>query len=465
MAAPPLPPSGVFTYPGDTQIQDILLLPDGRHALALFRVGSVNLWSVLVYHWLEIVTAITVCVLLLVLNHLVRRPRSVGKPYCRQCNYLLIGVGDVCPECGVSLAGRNRVTGRSRWLRFVLFPVLIGSIVGSYAVVKDRVTRDGSVNSWCLWLSPAVYDWAYHNDQAWLTRHKSTRCRVVEIDLADGAVTRTLFSRDGIMPGEFALAPDGTSFFLSQGEAVSQHDLRSGRRIASLRAEDVGEIRFREVTVDALGDTVYVASTRRTVWAWHPADGTHEVVAPTWGMQTVLVPYRDRAVSWSMGTGLGRSSSSTLRDLLTGQTVAMPTVQQSVLPIFRPSQDGSWIVCPEDGGFGVWAADTGVRRHTIPVPWLAGGPEVIMTGADARFVVLPRYGPTRLYLWDLEKSAWAGSCAGQVSIWIHALLSADRSVMAAVGVKIAAGNTQYMILTWDLTQLSREADSADHDLP
>jgi len=176
------------------------------------------------------------------------------------------------------------------------------------------------------------------------------------------------------------------------------------------------------------------------------------------------VPYQDRAVLWSMGS-LGSSLSLTLHDLMTGQTVAAPSIPQRVWPIFRPSQDGSWIMCPEDGGFGVWAADTGVRVHTIPTPWIARGPEVIMTGADARFMVLPRYGPTRLQLWDMEKSAWAGSCAAPVTQWIHALLSADRSVMAAVGVSVASGNTQYMILTWDLTQLSRDDDSADHDLP
>ena len=113
MAAKPLSPSGVFTYPGDTQIQDVLLLLDGRHGLALFRIGSGNLWSVLVYHWMGIVAAIAVCVLLLFLNHLSRLPRRVGKPYCRRCNYLLVGVGDTCPECGASVAGRNRVPGWS----------------------------------------------------------------------------------------------------------------------------------------------------------------------------------------------------------------------------------------------------------------------------------------------------------------------------------------------------------------
>jgi len=470
MAAPPLSPSGVFTYPGDTQIQDILLLPDGLHALLLLRIGSVNLWSVLVYHWVEIVTAIAVCVLLLTLNHLVRRPRSVGKPYCRRCNYLLVGVGDVCPECGVSVAGRNRVIGRSRRPRFVIVSVLLGLVLACYAVGYDRVTRDGRVNSWCLWLSPAVYDWAYHNDQDWLTRHKSTRCRVVEIDLADGSVTRTLFSRDGIMPGGFTLAPDGTSFFLSQGDAVSQHDLGSRRTIASLRAQDVGEVRFGQVTVNARGDTVYAATTRRTVWAWHPVDGSHDMVvesAPPLPIQSVLVPYQDRAVLWgdSNTFGSGGPFSTTLRDFISGRTVATLTIQRSVFPVFRPSQDGSWIVCPQDDGFGVWAADTGIRRHMIPAPWVAKRAEAIVTGADARFVVLPRYGPTRLQLWDLERSAWAGSCAGPVTQWIHALLSADRSVMVAVGVRIAPGNTQYMILTWDLTRLSRDADSADHDLP
>ncbi|TDJ57068.1 MAG: hypothetical protein E2O40_03580 [Planctomycetota bacterium] len=465
MAAKPLPPTGVFTYPGDTQIQDILLLPDGRHGLALFRIGSINLWSVLVYHWIEIVAAIAVCVLLLVLNHLIRRPRRVGKPYCRRCNYLLIGVGDTCPECGASVAGRNRVTGRSRRPRFVLVAVLLGVVVGGYAVGNDRIPRDGIANSWCLWLSPGLYDWAYHNDQHWLTRHKSTRCRVVEIDLADGAVTRTLFSRDGIMPGEFALHPDGTSFFLSQGDAVSQHDLGSGRSIASLRAADVGVTRLQRVTVNAGGDTVYVASMDHRVWAWHPRDGSHEEVVrrPGFPSKVFLVPYRDRAVFTTFGrrnhlTGMFEEHVSTLVDLVTLRMLALLLLQTAV----RMSQDGCWIVCPEYKGFGVWEADTGVRRQTIPAPWLAAsGSDRIVTGADARFVVLPKYGPTELHLWDVEKADWAGSCAGPVNQWVHALLSSDRSVLAAVGVS----NTQYMILTWDLTQLSPDADSADHDLP
>ena len=470
MAAPPLPPTGVFTYPGDTQIQDILLLPDGRHALALFRVGSVNLWSVLVYHWIEIVTVVAVCVLLLALNHLLRRSRQPGKPYCRRCNYLLIGVGDVCPECGASLTGRNRVIGRSRRPRFVVVSVLLGAVLAYYAVGYDRGLRYGTANSWCQWLSPGLYDWAYHNDQSWLTRHKSWRCRVVEIDLADGAVTRTLFSRDGIMPGDFTLHPDGNSFFLSQGDAVSQHDLGSGRRIAMLRAENVGVPRFQHVTVNAVGDTVYAATMSRTVWAWHPGDGSHEEVVrqedlhPGFLSRVFLVPYRDRAVFTTFGrrdhlTGMFEEHVSTLVNLVTLQKLATLFLQSTAV---RMSQDGCWIVCPEYKGFGVWEADTGVRRQTIPAPWLAAsGSDRIVTGADARFVVLPKYGPTELHLWDVEKADWAGSCAGPVNQWVHALLSSDRSVLAAVGVS----NTQYMILTWDLTQLSPDADSADHDLP
>ncbi len=459
MAAPPLPPTGVFTYPGDTQIQDILLLPDGLHALVLLRIGSVNVWSVLVYHCVEIAAAIAVCVLLLILNHLIRRPRQPGKPYCRRCNYLLVGVdAEICPECGANVTGRNHVIGRSRRLRFVVLSLAFGSVVGSSVLGYDSFPRHGAVKSWCLWLSPVLYDWAYHNDQDWLTRHKSMRCRVVEIDLADGAVTRTLFSRDGIMPGEFALHPDGTSFFLSQGDAISQHDLGSGRSIASLRAEDVDVARFQQLTVNAGGDTVYASTMGYSVWAWHPADGSREEVFDNEGLPrnplgpVLLVPYRDgAAVQYVAPENLdaqGRPElPCKLHDLTTQEVVGEMRLVGAPL---RTSQDGSWIVCKEYKGFGVWDPDVGARRHTISAPWANHSMQHIMTGADARFVVLPRYRPAGLHLWDLEKSAWAGSYAGPVSQWVHARLSADRSFMAAVGVSIAAGQTQYMILTWDL---------------
>ncbi|MEE8458876.1 MAG: hypothetical protein V3S08_03330 [Phycisphaerales bacterium] len=467
MAAKPLPPTGIFTYPGDTQIQDILLLPDGRHALALFRIGSVNLWSVLVYHWIEIVAAIAVCVLLLVLNHLIRLPRRVGEPYCRRCNYLLVGVGGTCPECGASVAGRNRVTGRSRRPGFVLVAVLLGVVVGGYVVGNDRLPRDGTANSWCLWLSPGLYDWAYHNDQHWLTRHKSTRCRVVEIDLADGAVTRTLFSRDGIMPGEFALHPDGTSFFLSQGDAVSQHDLGSGRSIASLRAADVGVTRLQRVTVNAGGDTVYVASTDHRVWAWHPVDRSRvEVVDradwPGAPVRAVLMPYRDRVVlqgeesirvendarsEEEVGSHLESRRRSTLHDLGAQQRVASLWLGREVV---RVSDDGSWIVARMGKRFGLWNADTGEREHSIMVPWAVRNRLIFVIGADARTVVLPKYGPSELHLWDIETSAWAGSFTGPVSLWFRARLSADRTHMVALGLNVAGGRTQFKILTWDL---------------
>ena len=150
MVDPPASPTGIFTYPGDTQIQDVLLLPDGLHALALLRIGSVNLWSVLVYYWVEIVAVAGVSILVVLLWRLLGRPLVMGGPHCRRCKYPLVGLdGEVCPECGAALTSRNRIIGRPRRLRVVIALALLVGIVAGYVTGRPRLTRVGSVNTWC----------------------------------------------------------------------------------------------------------------------------------------------------------------------------------------------------------------------------------------------------------------------------------------------------------------------------
>ena len=446
MVDPPASPTGIFTYPGDTQIQDVLLLPDGLHALALLRIGSVNLWSVLVYYWVEIVAVAGVSILVVLLWRLLGRPLVMGGPHCRRCKYPLVGLdGEVCPECGAALTSRNRIIGRPRRLRVVIALALLVGIVAGYVTGRPRLTRVGSVNTWCQWLSPGLYDWAWHADHDWLHRHKSWRARVVEIDLDTGRVTRTLFSRDGIVPGPVVLHPDGQSFFLSQGDIVSRHDLARGRRLAAFRA--AGVKRFQQVSLNEHGDTVYAVTLQRDVWAWRPADGTHERILESdllGNGYNLLLPYQDRLISYRRMTN---TPDSTIWDLTTRQRLGSLNLGN---PTFRPSQDGRWLVCPAGPDFDLWDLRAGALRETIRPWWAPAGFPVVVPGADRRYVVLPRYGPTELHLWDIERSTWARACAAGVTMWTWARLSADDSRLVAIAVAAIGGGTQYKIITWDL---------------
>ncbi len=185
----PDPPDAVITFPGDARIQSVDLLPDGERALVVLRVGSVNLWAVLVYYWIELLAAALTATCVVLLWRLLRHRRQIGKPHCRHCNYLLVDFeGEVCPECGRALSPRNRVIGRPwRWRVAVVGTVLVGAI-GSYLYLFPQVPRVGGAANWQRWLSPRAYDWAWHHNQAWLHRRKAWLTRVVVVELATGRI-------------------------------------------------------------------------------------------------------------------------------------------------------------------------------------------------------------------------------------------------------------------------------------
>ena len=480
MVAPPLPPTGVFAYPGDTNIQDIVLLPDGSHLLAVFRIGSVNLWSLLVYGWVEIVATVAVGTLVVALWRLLHRRRAIGQPHCRRCNYLLVNLGaDVCPECGIELTRRNRVMGRTRRTRVAVTVVLLVAVFAGYATGYRRLARQGSASTWCQWLSPGLYDYAERNRQFWLLEHRSWRCRVVEIDLADGSVIRTLFSRDGIWPGPLVLHPDGRSFFFSQGDVITHHDLVSGRRLGTFRLDETRprqvRRRLHRFTVDAPGETIYAMTMDNVVWAWHLADGTRERVLDVRDLSAGgdtqfqflrLIPYQDRLICQEQLTGANAELlDSTVWDLTTRAPLG---ALGRIASTFQTSSDGRWLVGARGAPpvFDVWDLDTRTLRETIRPRWGTSpgtaGSHVI--GADSRFVVLPRYGPNELHLWDLDNSAWAGACAGPVTYWFRASVRTDgsgKSIMVAVATSVAGPTSTDKILTWDISTLLRDRDPAE----
>ena len=481
MVAPPLLPTGVFTYPGNTNIHDVVLLPDGGHALAVFRIGSVNLWSLLVYGWVEIIATVAVGILVVAMWRLLHRRRDIGQPHCRRCNYLLVNLSaDVCPECGLALTSRNRVMGRPRRLRIAITIALLVAVFGGYASGYRRLPRQGSVSRWCQWLSPGLYDHARRNGQFWLMDHRSWRCRVVEIDLADGSVTRTLFSRDGIWPGPLVLHPDGRSFFFSQGDVITHHDLLNGRRLGAFRLDGPRSRRFEQLTVDELGETVYTVTNDYVVWAWHLADGTRERVLDVDDLPGDrdtqfrffrILPYQDRLIYQEEMTSVHPGPpDATVFDLRAG-------MQEGSLgwlaSLFLMSSDGRWLVDPMGSTntvFGVWDLRTRTLRQTIRPPWMAsqGISVADVIGADSRFVVLYRYRPSELHLWDLNASAWVGVFTGPVRDWRLARLGtngSDGSVMVAVGTSFAGAVRTDKILTWDISTLSGDRDPGEPGAP
>ncbi|MEE8129298.1 MAG: hypothetical protein V3T48_03370 [Vicinamibacterales bacterium] len=483
MVAPPLLPTGIFTYPGDTHIHDVVLLPGGSHALAVFRIGSVNLWSLLVYGWVEIVATVAVGILVVALWRLLHRRRAIGQPHCRRCNYLLVNLGaDACPECGIALTSRNRVLGRPRRLPVAITVTLLVAVFGGYATGYRRLARQGGVSTWCQWLSPWLYDYAQRNRHSWLLDHRSWRCRVVEIDLADGHVTRTLFSRDGIWPGPLVLHPDGRSFFFSQGDCITHHDLANGRRLGVFRLEGTRSLRFQQLAVDEPGETLYTVTMDKVVWAWHLADGTTDRVLDvgdlTGGRDTQfrflrLLPYQDRLIYQERLTGANAGPpESTVWDLTTRTREG--SLGSRLPTSFQMSSDGRWLVCPRGSPtvFDVWDPHTRTLRETIRPAWRAppGFSVSHVVGADSRFVVLARYNPNELYLWDLDTSAWAGAYAGPVNFWIRASLGtvgtdgsggSDKSIMVAVATSFVRARRKDKIITWDISTLSRDRDPAE----
>ncbi len=275
----------VFTYPGDTSIRSIHPGADGEHIYALFQVGSVNLWAVLVYHWVEIAALAGGITAAMLLWRLLRRRQEIGQPHCRKCNYLLVNFsGDCCPECGAQLTDRNRVTARPRGRRIAVLAAMLLVVFGGYLTGRSRLPREGAAGEWFLWLSPRLYDWAWHHGQAWLHERKSWILRVVEIDVVTGAVTRTIHERPGGFAFGMDVASDGRSIALALPGGAALYDSRSGERLGAISLAEnqwanLPYDHIQALTVDGATRTVYFALMSGSVQAWDPvSDRVDEIV-------------------------------------------------------------------------------------------------------------------------------------------------------------------------------------------
>ena len=267
-------PSHIFSYPGDTWIDWIDLTPDGKHLRAHWRLGSVNLWAVLVYFWPELLAFIAALMLVVMLCRVIRRKRIVGQWYCRKCNYQLANsVSDRCPECGATLTPRNRVIGRPPLWRLGLIGVLLMAIGAGYEYGRGHFPREGTVSKWFYWCSTRIYDWAYHHDQDWLLRHKTWITQIVEIDPQTGRIDRTVFSQRGGFFFKLQTAPDGRSMIGYGGDnELFRVDAETGSIVARIRCPEKYALQF-SIGVGADGNTAYFTSEEGLLRAWDTQSG------------------------------------------------------------------------------------------------------------------------------------------------------------------------------------------------
>ncbi|MBL9149239.1 MAG: hypothetical protein JNM94_11150 [Phycisphaerae bacterium] len=143
-----------------------------------------------------------------------RRPRQVGRRYCRRCNHDVGGAEaqtERCGECGGVLAGRGTVVGRVRLFRLgpmlALATLLVaggaflayGSIVGSSAQIF------GPRTAWPLAALDRFPEWPlWRADVSWTS---AKRLDVVAID-ADGQLQRIPTSAIELPPNVFWYTSD-----------------------------------------------------------------------------------------------------------------------------------------------------------------------------------------------------------------------------------------------------------------
>lgn len=148
--------------PAGYHIWEAVFSPDGETVHALVTSPAVNVWTLLVYFWPEVLGAVallTAVVCVPMLWRILARRRIVGEPHCRKCNYCLRGVGERCPECGASTA--RPVIGRATWRRTLPFALPLAVVVLGYgALWAIQLPRSGPASSWLHWWSEDLAPWA-----------------------------------------------------------------------------------------------------------------------------------------------------------------------------------------------------------------------------------------------------------------------------------------------------------------
>lgn len=253
LAPPTLPWTHHITFPEN--LYSVAFAPDSRSIYIHQRdVISIDLWPIFIRQWPETVgvllVLLTVIIALLILR-IFRRPQIALAPHCRRCNYNLSGqpgveisvtharfgiaAGTLCPECGTDIVRCPPRRGRSRGRRIAPHLLIWTTLVSTFLANIILVPRQGRLSTAFDWSSSRIVPLAERYGIEWLTSHKRTADRILQVDLETGRTLRTVATRRTRSKAQLVVSPDGKVLFLpGDPNTIDAISSRTGRRLASV---------------------------------------------------------------------------------------------------------------------------------------------------------------------------------------------------------------------------------------
>ncbi len=238
-----LKPTHVIEFDDGPMIGRTVFSADGKSIYVLLQPEAVNIWSLLVYRWPEILGVVVggvILITVLIARRAARRKLIRGKPHCRECSYCLEGCpSDICPECGHDHSRKGVVVGKPLWRRLtpILAPALLVA-VGYLGLMVAHVPRKGVVNNWLHWWSVDCLEWAKQRGFRGIVDQARRVGRIVEVDVSTGVVVRRFVTLPGGWGTPIACSPDGSMLIAVPGRDLVVLNPHSGRIIRRLSAGD-----------------------------------------------------------------------------------------------------------------------------------------------------------------------------------------------------------------------------------
>ncbi len=235
---PTIAPSHVIQGP-ERQVLSMVLAPDGSTAWYATSTPVASLSSLLHIASLWIFFGyifLSLTILLIVRLRIRRRPRTIGRLYCRRCNYDLTDspAAQACSECGVHLSKRRPVRGRSRPARMI--PVVLTGIVLSLPLFWIRTPEllspkvCGVLDTYWIPVPDSLTSrWPQLQTRRLVQRGEQIR----KLNLSTGR-DRTLFSLSRTF-ADLTISPSGRKLMMQSkdGMGLALYDAPTGRTLAS----------------------------------------------------------------------------------------------------------------------------------------------------------------------------------------------------------------------------------------
>ncbi|MFN7614436.1 MAG: hypothetical protein ACK5P8_04485, partial [Phycisphaerae bacterium] len=269
-------PERVFSLPRDPDLAGAVFSSDGKAIFALTREVTFHFGILLdqsLHVWLGVICLPLAIIACLRMFAVVRTPREVGKRYCPACNYCVThdgGTLPTCSECGVDLAKRKPIVGKSsnRRVLTIAFTFLFPTVL--VWVVATKLSMTSGIFRHLDWHSTALGQRLDPNKSDWRRWGLTLRQSLYRCDITTGEVV-LIKDFDGATFCEIGTNPVTGDIYLQAGrDQITLVDPKTGRMRARVPSADEVTIANRESPLAIDHDPV--TGTVFTSWqAWSPA--------------------------------------------------------------------------------------------------------------------------------------------------------------------------------------------------